>query len=89
VRFEHETRWLRRARAHLRSLFPNLPGLAAYNKRLRRSAEQLQTLIRVVATDADLWTDESLAHRLQCPSSAAGRARQRSARVPGSGQHPE
>jgi hypothetical protein len=56
--FEHETRWLRYARAHLRHLFPYLPGQAGYNKRLRKSAQQLQALIRVLATDTDLWADD-------------------------------
>lgn len=56
--YEHETRWLRHARAHLRPWFPYLPGQAGYNKRLRKSADQLQGLIRVLATDTGLWADD-------------------------------
>lgn len=56
--FEHEARWLRHARAHLRAWFPYLPGQAGYNKRLRRSATQLQALIRVLGADTDLWADD-------------------------------
>ena len=77
MRFEHETRWLRHARAHLRHLFPYLPGQADYNKRLRRYAQQLQALIRVPATDADL-ADESLADRLHAVE--CGRSRPKAKR---------
>jgi hypothetical protein len=56
--FEHETRWLRHASEHLRHLFPYLPGQAGYNKRLRKSADQLQALIRVLGTDTDVWADD-------------------------------
>jgi hypothetical protein len=57
--FEHETRWLRHAREHLQPLFPYLPGQAGYNKRLRKSAPQLAALIRVLATDTDVWADDT------------------------------
>ena len=57
--FEHEARWLRHAREHLRHLFPYLPGQAGYNKRLRKSAEQLKALIRVLAEDTDVWADDT------------------------------
>jgi hypothetical protein len=56
--FEHEARWLRHARAHLRHLFPYLPGQAGYNKRLRKSAAQLQALVRVLAENTDVWADD-------------------------------
>jgi hypothetical protein len=56
--FEHEARWLRHAREHLRHLFPYLPGQAGYNKRLRKSTAQLQALIRVLAEDTDVWADD-------------------------------
>jgi hypothetical protein len=55
--FEHEAHWVRHARKHLRHLLPYVPGQAGYNKRLRRSARQLQALIRELATDTDLWAD--------------------------------
>ena len=56
--FEHETRWLRYAGKHLRHLFPYLPRQAGYNKRLRKSAPQLQALIRVLGEDTDVWADD-------------------------------
>ena len=33
--YASEARWLRHAHAHLRGLFPYLPGQSGYNKRLR------------------------------------------------------
>lgn len=57
--FEHEARWLRHAREHLNHLFPYLPGQAGYNKRLRKSAEQLKAMIRVLAEDTDVWADDT------------------------------
>jgi hypothetical protein len=57
--FEYEARWLRHAREHLKHLFPYLPGQAGYNKRLRKSALQLQALIRVLATDTEVWADDT------------------------------
>ena len=56
--FDEEARWLRHARRSLRHLFPYLPGQAGYNKRLRKSATQLQALIRTLAQDTDLWADD-------------------------------
>jgi Transposase DDE domain len=57
--FEHEARWLRHAREHLRHLFPYLPGQAGFNKRLRKSADQLKAMIRVLAEDTDVWADDT------------------------------
>jgi hypothetical protein len=56
--FEHEARWLRHARQHLGHLFPYLPGQSGYNKRLRKSAAPLQAMIRVLAEDTHVWTDD-------------------------------
>lgn len=56
--FEHEARWLRHARTHMRHLFPYLPQQAGYNKRLRKSAEQLRVLVRILANDTDMWSDD-------------------------------
>ncbi|HZA86305.1 MAG TPA: IS982 family transposase, partial [Acidimicrobiales bacterium] len=56
--FNEEARWVRHARAQLCHLFPYLPGQAGYNKRLRKSAAQLQALIRVLAEDTDVWADD-------------------------------
>ena len=57
--FTSETRWLRYAREHLRHLFPYLPRQSGYNKRLRRAAHQLLAFIRLLATDTDLWGDDT------------------------------
>jgi len=56
--FTSEARWLRHAGRHLRHLFPYLPGQSGYNKRLRRTAELLRHVIRSVATDTALWSDD-------------------------------
>jgi hypothetical protein len=56
--FTSEARWLRHASRHLRHLFPYLPGQSGYNKRLRRTGELLRQVIRAVATDTALWSDD-------------------------------
>jgi hypothetical protein len=53
-----EARWLRYADRHLRHLFPYLPGQSGYNKRLRRTAELISHVIRAIATDTSLWSDD-------------------------------
>jgi hypothetical protein len=57
--FTSETRFLRHARAHLGHLFPYLPEQSGYNKRLRSAAAQFQALIRVLAQDTELWSDDT------------------------------
>jgi Transposase DDE domain len=56
--FTSESRWLRHARAHLGHLFRYLPGQPGYNKRLRAAAGLITTVIRVLAADTTLWTDD-------------------------------
>ena len=56
--FTSETRWLRHCRKHLGGLFPYLPGQSGYNKRLRRAAGLIRTLIRLLATDTAGWGDD-------------------------------
>ena len=56
--FTSEARWLRYGRLHLRQLFPYLPGQSGYNKRLRRAAELISYVIRAIATDTSLWSDD-------------------------------
>jgi hypothetical protein len=56
--FTSEARWLRHAGRHLRHLFPYLPGQSGYNKRLRRTVELLRRVIRAIACDTTLWTDD-------------------------------
>ncbi len=57
--FTSETRFLRFARKNLSHLFPYVPNQSGYNKRLRGAAHQLNVLIRVLATDTDLWADDT------------------------------
>ena len=57
--FNEEARWLRHADKHLRHLFPYLPGQAGYSKGLRKSADQLQALIRILGQDTDVWADDT------------------------------
>jgi hypothetical protein len=56
--FTSETRFLRHARAHLRGWFPYIPGQSGFNKRLRKAQPQLKALIRLLASDTDLWDDD-------------------------------
>jgi Transposase DDE domain len=56
--FTSEARWLRHARTHLRHLFPYLPQQPGYNKRLRKAAELLRRVTRVLATDTSVWSDD-------------------------------
>lgn len=57
--FTSETRFLRHARAHLRSWFPYLPNQSGYNKRLRKAEDLLRAMIRRLATDTELWGDDT------------------------------
>ncbi|WP_189263704.1 IS982 family transposase [Streptomyces fuscichromogenes] len=56
--FTSEARWLRHARSHLRYLFPYLPKQPGYNKRLRKAAELLRRVTRLLATDTSVWSDD-------------------------------
>ena len=49
---------MRYASSHLRRLFPYLPGQSGYNKRLRRAGGLLGSVIRALASDTALWTDD-------------------------------
>jgi hypothetical protein len=56
--YTSESRWLRFAGAHLGHLFGYLPGQPGYNKRLRAAAALVTAVIRVLAADTSLWTDD-------------------------------
>ena len=56
--FTSEARWLRHTRAHLRHLFPYLPQQPGYNKRLRAAASLIRRIVRVLASDTALWSDD-------------------------------
>jgi hypothetical protein len=56
--YTSEARWIRHARAHLGHLFGYLPGQPGYNRRLRAAAGMITMLIRLLAADTSLWTDD-------------------------------
>lgn len=56
--FTSEARWLRHARKSLRHLFPYLPKQPGYNKRLRKLTGTVNWLIRQLAMDTSLWSDD-------------------------------
>src|SRR3954454_15850678 len=56
--FTSEAGWLRHARLHLRHLFPYLPQQPGYNKRLRKLAPTVNWLIRQLAADTSVWSDD-------------------------------
>ena len=56
--FTTEARWLRHARTRLRHSFRYLPQQPGYNKRLRACAGLLVQVIRALAADTSLWTDD-------------------------------
>jgi Transposase DDE domain len=56
--FTSERKWLRHARSHLRHLFPYLPRQSGYNKRLRKAADLIRNVTRLLAVDTTLWSDD-------------------------------
>lgn len=56
--YTSEARWVRHTHAHLGHLFRYLPGQSGYNRRLRAAAGLITTLIRMLAADTSLWTDD-------------------------------
>jgi len=56
--YTSESRWVRYAHAHLGHLFRYLPGQPGYNRRLRAAAALITTLIRLLAADTSLWSDD-------------------------------
>ena len=56
--FTSEARWIRHAHQHLSHLFRYLPRQPGYNKRLRRATALITTMIRMLATDMVLWSDD-------------------------------
>ncbi|MGH3408388.1 MAG: IS982 family transposase [Streptosporangiaceae bacterium] len=56
--YTSEARWLRHARAALRHLFPYLPQQPSYNKRLRKLGGTISQLIRLLAGDTTIWSDD-------------------------------
>ncbi len=56
--FVSDPRFLRYARVHLIAAFPYLPAQSGYNKRVRAAIPQLKAVIRLLATDTDLFFDD-------------------------------
>jgi hypothetical protein len=48
----------RHASADLRHLFPYLPGQSGYNRRLRAASSLVLHVIRLLAADTSLWSDD-------------------------------
>ena len=56
--YTSESRWLRYARAHLRHLFRYLPSSLATTSGCALAARLITALIRLLAADTSLWTDD-------------------------------
>ena len=56
--YTSERRWLRRAGRDFRHLFPYLPQQSGYNKRLRGACSLVAHMIRMMAQDTSLWSDD-------------------------------
>jgi hypothetical protein len=56
--FTSERRWLRHARVELGAMFPYLPGQPGYNRRLRNACGLVTHMIRILAADTSLWSDD-------------------------------
>ena len=50
-----ETRWVRYARTHLRSMFPGIPHQPGYNKRIRAAGPLIGAAITALARDTESW----------------------------------
>lgn len=56
--YTSERRWLRRVDRDFRGLFPYVPQQSGYNKRLRAASSLFTHVIRILATDTTLWSDD-------------------------------
>ncbi|MFD4245137.1 IS982 family transposase [Streptomyces sp. NPDC058525] len=56
--YTSERRWLRRVAADFRGMFPYVPGQSGYNKRLRAASSLVTRMIRILAADTTLWSDD-------------------------------
>ncbi|SDP94193.1 hypothetical protein SAMN05421507_12350 [Lentzea jiangxiensis] len=64
LRFTSEARWLRFLPARMPGAFRYLPGQSGYNRRLRAALPLVKQVMRWLATDTDLWTDDTWDRRL-------------------------
>ena len=56
--FTSERRWLRYVSEHLAGMFPRRIGQSGYNKRIRKASVLFIRVIRMLAMDATLWSDD-------------------------------
>lgn len=56
--YTSDRRWLRRAHKDYLGMFPYLPGQSGYGKRLRKACALFTHMIRMLAMDSTLWTDD-------------------------------
>ena len=56
--FTSERRWLRYVDDHLAGMFPRRIGQSGYNKRLRKAFFLFVRVIRMLAMDTSLWSDD-------------------------------
>ncbi|MGH3183003.1 MAG: IS982 family transposase, partial [Streptosporangiaceae bacterium] len=56
--FTSERRWLRYVRENLAGMFPRLIGQSGYNKRVRKAFFLFIRVIRMLAMDTSLWSDD-------------------------------
>jgi hypothetical protein len=56
--FTSERRWLRYVNAYLAGMFPSRIGQSGYNKRLRKALFLFIRVIRMLAMDTSLWSDD-------------------------------
>lgn len=56
--YHSERRWLRAATSQLGHLFPYVCGQAAYNRRLRRAAPLVASILRALAIACPSWCDQ-------------------------------
>ncbi|MDJ0386466.1 IS982 family transposase [Streptomyces sp. G-G2] len=56
--YTSERRWLRRVDRDFRGLFPYVPQQSGYGKRLRAASSLLTSMIRTLARDTSLWSDD-------------------------------
>lgn len=55
LRHDSETRWVRYARTHLKSMFPAVPTQSGYNKRVRAAGPLISQVITALARDTPSW----------------------------------
>jgi Transposase DDE domain len=56
--FTSERRWLRYVNAHLAEMFPRRIGQSGYDKRMRKAFWLFIRVIRMLAMDTSLWSDD-------------------------------